>query len=1092
MLLGGFQARLATAHTLTLPTKKAQALLAYLALRPGKAYARDRLAALLWGDTADEQARKSLRQAMYVLRKALPPTQPPSLLIEGETIALNPAAVEVDVAVFEQLLGEGTPEALERAVALYYGDLLDGFAVNEPYFEDWLTSERERLRELAREGFAKLLAHQSKAGQTERAIQTAARLLVLDASEEVAHRALMRLYARQGRRGAALKQYQVCVAALQRELGTEPEPETKQLYQNILQRRASEPWKSDTREATHPRTARRVPPESRPEPITPEAPLIGRERELARLREALDQASQGSGQVVAITGEAGIGKSSVLMALAAEAHARGVRILLGRSYQTEQVLAFGPWVDALRNGHVVAEVEVFGGLAPLWRAELARLLPQLGAEGPARIGHPPDHLLLFEGATELVRSLAEKEPVVVMLEDVHWADEMSLRLVAFLARRIRPSRVLVVLTMRDEELASAPVLRQVVDELGSESHFVQQTLAPLTRADTTTLVQSLLGAAFTAGADPRLNEQIWRASAGNPFMVVETIRAVQEGTSPRPPELLPLPERVRRLVAGRLERLSDRGRHLASVAAVIGREFDFALLQHSAGLDERHAAKGVEELVRRRVLHGLGEQLDFTHEWIREVVYNELLPPHRKRLHVLIAKALEDLHAGNPELHYAALAGHYRAGEVWEKALMCFRQAGARAVRLSAYREAVTCFEQALDALPRLPRTRETLEAAIDLRFDLRNALLPLAELDRIRGYLQDAEALARTLDDRRRLGWLSVYMSHDFRMAGHSTHAVKLAATAQSLGETLDDSSLRLGADLHLGTACVSLGDYRRAVDLFRRIARSLDDDLSRRPVGHPGFPAVLARAWLAQSLAELGEFEEGITFGEEGIRLAEALDHAMSLAYACTRLGHLHAVKGELDRAALLLERSRGLTRDWKITFAAAIVAADLGHVYALLGRVDEGLSLLREAMDAYESMNVEVVKARLLVHLGEAYLLGGRVEDAYACARKCLAHTLARGERGYEAYALHLLAEIGSRRDPPDVEAAEGRYRESMTLAAELGMRPLTAHCHRGLGTLFHRAGQRHAAREHLAVAAAMFRHLAMGCWLENAEAELRRLA
>src|SRR5437867_9022043 len=309
--------------------------------------------------------------------------------MEGETIALNPATVEVDAAVFERLVSERTPGALERAVTLYHGDLLEGIGVNEAPFAEWLTSERERLRELALQAFANLLAHQSKAGQTQRAIQTAVRLLAIDASQEVVHRALMRLYARQGRRGAALKQYQVCVAALQRELGTEPEPETKQLYQEILQRRASEPLKFAAPEPTHRRESRRPSPESSSELITPDAPLIGREVELARLREALEKASRGDGQVVAITGEAGIGKSSLLMALAAEAEARRVRILLGRSYQTEQVLAFGPWVDALRSGHVVAEVEVFGGLAPLWRAELARLLPQLHVEGePA--GHPPD------------------------------------------------------------------------------------------------------------------------------------------------------------------------------------------------------------------------------------------------------------------------------------------------------------------------------------------------------------------------------------------------------------------------------------------------------------------------------------------------------------------------------------------------------------------------------------------------------------------------------------------------------------------------------------------------------------------------------
>src|SRR5262249_18962303 len=240
-LLGGFEIRGASGQIISLPTKKTLALFGYLALRPGKAYPRDRLAALLWGNSADEQARKSLRQAMYVLRKALPEADVPTLLMEGETIAINPDAVEVDAAVFERLVGERTPDALDRAVTLYHGDLLENFGLDEAPFTEGLGSEPERLRGLAVQAFTDVLAHQSNAGQTQRAIQTAVRLLAIDASQEIVHRALMRLYALQGRRAAALKQYQACVAALQRELGTEPELETKQLYQEILQRRGPQP-----------------------------------------------------------------------------------------------------------------------------------------------------------------------------------------------------------------------------------------------------------------------------------------------------------------------------------------------------------------------------------------------------------------------------------------------------------------------------------------------------------------------------------------------------------------------------------------------------------------------------------------------------------------------------------------------------------------------------------------------------------------------------------------------------------------------------------------------------------------------------------
>ncbi|MGQ0723135.1 MAG: AfsR/SARP family transcriptional regulator [Candidatus Eiseniibacteriota bacterium] len=217
-VLGGFGVKLASGEAVSVSTRKAQALLAYLAVHPGQAHPRDKLATLLWSNSEDARARASLRQTLSALGKALVGIGDGAIVTDGNSVALNSAVTDVDVAAFEQALTDGTPEALEKAADLYRGDLLDGLGVDEPVFEDWLLGERERLRELAIDGLAKLLAHQMKTDATERAIRTAVRLLALEPLQEVVHRGLMRLYARQGRRGAALKQYQICVAVLQREL----------------------------------------------------------------------------------------------------------------------------------------------------------------------------------------------------------------------------------------------------------------------------------------------------------------------------------------------------------------------------------------------------------------------------------------------------------------------------------------------------------------------------------------------------------------------------------------------------------------------------------------------------------------------------------------------------------------------------------------------------------------------------------------------------------------------------------------------------------------------------------------------------------
>lgn len=321
-LLGGFQLRAASGAAVSLPSRKARALVAYLALRPGRTYPRDTLTALLWGDTTDRQARHSLRQTLLDLRRALGPATHRRALIDGEELGLKSSAVDVDVAAFERLATQKTPESLERAAALYQGDLLEGLAVREAAFAEWLQAERERLREIALTSMARLLELQARTSPTEPAIRTAVQLLSLDPLQEAVHRTLMRLYERQGRRAAALRQYQVCVSVLQRELGVEPEAATKKLYRETLQQQEARPAVPSRVVRGGARSQRaavrvRIPLRSAETPLIGRTPsvrspgspptpmLVGREAELQHLHGWFAQARNGARQIVFITGEPG-------------------------------------------------------------------------------------------------------------------------------------------------------------------------------------------------------------------------------------------------------------------------------------------------------------------------------------------------------------------------------------------------------------------------------------------------------------------------------------------------------------------------------------------------------------------------------------------------------------------------------------------------------------------------------------------------------------------------------------------------------------------------------------------------------------------
>jgi DNA-binding SARP family transcriptional activator/pimeloyl-ACP methyl ester carboxylesterase len=734
-LFGGFQARLEPGLPVTLPTRKAQALLAYLALRPEPAPHRDSLAALLWPDRTDGQARASLRHAVYELRRALAGS-PYILKTEGDTVTVDARLVDLDVAALTRLLAEDTPESLAQAAALYRGDLLAGLGVSEEPWEAWLRQERERLREQAGDGLARLLAHQRKADQLEAAVRTAGQLLALDPLQEPVHRTLMRLQAQLGQRGAALRQYQHCVSVLRSELGVEPEPETRQLYQAILQQRAT----------PHAAPAGRRPPVPKaPETRPAETPLIGRDADVAQLREALDGAAGGRGGVLAIVGEAGVGKSRLVDELIAHAKQRDARVLLGRAYESDQVLLFGPVVDALRTSRVAEDHEVLDALGSVWRVDLARLLPEVAVPVASMSPTPVDYRRLFEMIAQLVAHLAARDTLLVVLEDLHWADELTVRLLAFLARRVSGERVLLLATAREEELPDAPMLRRTLEDLSRARLLTSLGLGPLSRRQTLALVGRLTPPDAAVRTE-RLGERVWAVSEGNPLVAVEMMREIQERA---PAEGPVLPRRAREVIGRRLERLAGCARALLTVAALIGRELDFALLRHASELGDEATAQGVEELVRRRILTAVGERLGFTHERLREVAAAEVPSWRRAPLHRRIAEAIETLYAQRLPDVWEALADHWERGEVAARAAGYHLMVAERAKRCYAYATAEVSCRQAAESAAKTPEARAERVQAFELLGDVASLR---GDLDRANDSYEAARTETTEEPDRRRI----------------------------------------------------------------------------------------------------------------------------------------------------------------------------------------------------------------------------------------------------------------------------------------------------------------------------------------------------
>jgi len=1087
-LLGGFRARLDPGSPLALPTRKAQALLAYLAMTAGRPHPRDKLANLLWGDMRPPQSRASLRQALTALRKGLGTS--PALRIEAETVALDPAAVVVDVLTFETLVKSGDPVQLEQAVALYHGDILAGLALDEAPFEEWLLGERERLRELAMETLARLLAHQRKAGATEPAVQTALKLLALDPLQEPVHRTLMRLYVDLGRRAAALRQYQLCVSALEREISTEPEAETKALYQEILRQQAAPTAPSgamvERAPAVAPAPAAPAPaPPPRPAHGAPahEIPLFGRAAELAHLEEALERSMSGSGRLVAVLGEAGIGKSRLAAEVVAKAAARGCQVLVGRCYETEQALPFAPWVEALRSARLGDNAALLAGLAPAWRAELSRLLPEVGTAPPARADGDARHL--FEAVAQVLLRLSHHHPLALLIEDLHWSDEMSVRLLAFAGRRLDAVHALVVVTAREEDLAQAPLLGQTMDELERDERLARVRLAPLSREETSSLTGRLVPPGTNGAELAAIEAEVWNASEGNPFVAFETAHALRQARGRSPGGGPLMPSRVRDLIAHRLERLPDRGRRLVAAAAVIGRQFDFALLQRAADLPELEAAQGVEELVRHRVLHQSGEGFEFTHDRIREVARADLLPPRRLILHRRIAESLEDLHAGHLVPHALALGTHYRAAEVWDRAALHLREAGHAAWRRLAKSDAAACFEQALDALDRLGDNAAMREDAFETHFALARVVYAIGDFPRALTEYRAAEDLAKTLGDDRRLCQVLGGMLYLLSSEGLHGEAAEAGERALALARSLDDLTLQAWTSVGLGRAYFALGRYRLGIERTRWIAET---DVRTPLDAHvrPGalLPSVGSRTWLALCQARLGDYGPALERAQEAVAAADRARSPQDQVWANYSLARIHLARGDHAPAVPLLERAVAFSSHGEFPLYYSRVLASLGSAHALAGRMDQALELLGQAVEESRAIRLLFGYAIVVTYLGETLLWSGRVDEAGRAADEAVAVARERGERGDEAWALHLIAEVRAQRDPPDRAGAAAAYQSALAIAEALEMRPLEARCHLGLGEILR--DDRDAARDHLARAATLFRELGIARWLAETEA------
>ena len=672
-LLGGFLIENGDGPLSGVDSPRLQSLLAYLLLHREAPLSRQHLSFLFWPDSTEAQARTNLRKQIYNLRRTVPDADQ-HLYADSLTVRWHTdSPLALDVAQFEACLveageaeGKGDQQterkALARAASLYKGDLLPGF------YDDWVLDERQRLSQRLTGALERLTLLYELDRQYGPAIETAQQLLLHDPVHEATHRRIMRLHALNGDRARALRAYHTCTTVLERELDVEPSAQTQAAYQRLLETEAR--------------------PAHRRERSVSASRLIGRDAAWAQLQAAWQATSRGQPQLVLLEGEPGIGKTRLAEELLDWAGRQGIAAAGTRCYASEGELAYAPLTTWLRAGALQSTLSSLDGP---WLTEVARLLPELAVQNPEIA--PPGPLTeswqrqrLFEALTRAFRA---KQQLILLLDDLQWCDRETLEWLPYLLMQRRPggwrgqrtARVLVVATLRSEEMEESVRLPSLLADLRRSRQLTEIRLGPLDEAESVALAESVAGREL----DPAVAALLFRETEGNPFFLIETVRAwLQDGELPSSGQApatnaraLPVP--VHEAIVSRLNRLSPEAREMAGVAAIIGRDFTYPVVALACGCDEVMLVRALDELWQRGIVREQGaESYDFSHDKIREVICAEMSAARRRLLHRQVAEALELYHINDLEAAGPQIALHYREAGFPEGAIPSFEGAATQ------------------------------------------------------------------------------------------------------------------------------------------------------------------------------------------------------------------------------------------------------------------------------------------------------------------------------------------------------------------------------------------------------------------------------
>jgi DNA-binding SARP family transcriptional activator/energy-coupling factor transporter ATP-binding protein EcfA2 len=1005
---------------------RALGLLAYLLLHRAAHLTRDAVAFTLWPDESESEARGILRRQLHLLTQLLPASAVPYIVAQEDTLRWNDdAPVWFDVDVFESTVNDGASSA--SAVELYRGDLLPAI------FDDWIFPIRERLRRRYLDALDRLLIRARSARELPLAASYAGLILAHDPWREDAVRQAAAIRFESGDRAGALRVLAEFADRLREEMGVDPMPETVAAREALLR---GAPIEIEERAVGTTAPARGF-------------PFVGRGEELAHLTSAWKRAARQRGQLILVGGEAGIGKSRLVNELALVVEAQGGRVLRGTTSSPERA-TYQPIVEALREA-----IPFFAtsGVRPVWLSALAALVPEVGVvrgDLPAlpALEEGRERARLFEALIAAFNALARQRPLLLVIEDVHWAGAGTLAALEYIARRAVALPALVVATYRTEDGAEAGV-RALRRRLQAENVIEHVALSGL---PVEAIRQLALAIPALAGRTDELAPAIFAASEGNPLFAGELLRDRAESRESGAP-----PAGLQQTLEARCARLSESARTIAGIASVVGLAFDVDLVRGVAGWDENAVLAALAELLDRNLVRDIGRAgfaFAFTHHLIAATIYAGIAPATCRRWHDRVAVLSERIEADVSEAA-ATIAYHFdRAGKS-EEAAARYLLAARRAFALFANDEALAAASRGLELAEdrRLRLELTALRESVNAR---------RGERDSQRRDLDAFEQLAEELED-------SAAAAEGVRRRAALAHAVgDLAQEAELLArygrfaEGAGDVALQ-------ATALRAISQNQVAANRFEEAQQTALAALERYRALDDAEGEVESLCVLAEIAANYGE-PGGVRdrLAAAGARAAEA-DNALLVARVLMSSSAAAIMRREfpeaLRDAGAALERYREIGDREGEAEATSRVATALG----MLQRIDEARSTFAQSAAIYQSIGNQLKYAYVLFNQTSSDIQVGLLDAAAAALTEALTIFRAHGDRrGYAVCRTNLSVVALQRGEPEEAK----RFAElALADARELGLHLIEAAALSNLGNAERELGESAAALGHMQEAIAI---------------------